>query len=47
MNSVAVRRRRMTSGAHEVMTVDELQHPNKPRVYVNSVDVKGPLELMR
>ena len=58
MNSVAVRGRPMTTGAHEVTTVDELQHPVllgggvggenlTPRVHVNSVAVRGSLELMR
>ena len=48
----------MTTGAHEVTTVDELQHPSllgggdgggtlTPGVCVNSVAVRGPLELMR
>ena len=48
----------MTTGAHEVTTVDKLQHPSllgggddigtlTPRVCVNSVAVRGPLELMR
>ena len=48
----------MTTGAHEVTTVDELQHPRwlgggdgggalTPRVCVNSRAVRGPLDLMR
>ena len=47
----------MTTGAREVTTVDELQHPVllgggdgggtlTPRFLVNSVAVRGPLELM-
>ena len=47
----------MTTEAHEVTTVDELQHPSllggdgggtlTPRVCVNSRAVRGPLDLMR
>ena len=47
----------MTTGAREVTTVDELQYPVllgggdgggtlTPRFLVNSVAVRGPLELM-
>ena len=52
MNSVSVRGCPMTTGAHEVMTVAELQHLDllgggdgggtlTPRVRVNSVAVRG------
>ena len=58
MNSVAVRGRPMTSGAHEVTTIDELHHQVfggggdgggtlTPRVRENSVAVRRPLELTR
>ena len=58
MNSVAVKGRPMTTGAHEVTTIDEVQHPIllgggdgggtlTPRVHVNSIAMRGPLELMR
>ena len=53
-----MRGRPITTGAHEVTTVDELQHPSllgggdgggtlTTRICVNSVAVRGPLELMR
>ena len=58
MNSVGVMGRPMTSGAHEVTTVNELQHQVllgegdgggvlTSRVRENSVAVRQTLELMR